>query len=101
MTKSHRNTLIIFSLLVAFVLAGSGCAPGKSQFRTSFLPPSPRGGDDAGEIVVISEPRLDPSLYTHEMPVVIPAATLIPPHSPEIESRLRDAEEKFDAGKMA
>jgi membrane-bound lytic murein transglycosylase D len=101
MTKSHRNTLIIFSLLVAFVLAGSGCAPSKSQFRTSFLPPSPRGGDDAGEIVVTSEPRLDPSLYTQEMPVVIPAATLIPPHSPEIENRLRDAEEKFDAGKMA
>jgi len=101
MTKSHRNTLIIFSLFVAFLLAGSGCAPSKSQFRTSFLPPAPRGGDDAGEIVVTSEPRLDPSLYTQEMPVVIPAATLIPPHSPEIESRLRDAEEKFDAGKMA
>jgi membrane-bound lytic murein transglycosylase D len=36
-----------------------------------------------------------------ETPVVIPAATLVPPHPPEIEVRLRDAEQKFDAGKTA
>src|SRR5579884_3060180 len=102
MTQSHRHTHAILSLPVVFLVAASaGCAQSKLQFRTSFLPPAPPAADDA-EIVVTSEPRLDPGLYMRETPDVIPAAAkLTPPRPPEVEIRMRDAEERFEAGKRA
>ncbi len=100
MTQSHRYTGAILSLPL-FFLAASGCAPSRVQFRTSFLPPAPPAVDDA-EIVVTSEPRLDPGLYLREAPDIIPASvTLAPPRPPESEIRIREAEERFEAGKKA
>ncbi len=100
MTQSHRYTGAILSLPL-FFLAASGCAPSRVQFRTSFLPPAPTAVDDA-EIVVTSEPRLDPGLYLREAPDIIPASvTLAPPRPPESEIRIREAEERFEAGKKA
>src|SRR5579884_2302670 len=100
MTQSHRYTGAILSLPL-FFLAASGCAPSRVQFRTSFLPPAPPAVDDA-EIVVTSEPRLDPGLYLREAPDIIQASvTLVPPRPPESEFRIREAEERFEAGKKA
>src|SRR5579885_2572813 len=94
MTQSHRYTGAILSLPL-FFLAAPGCAPSRVQFRTSFLPPAPPAVDDA-EIVVTSEPRLDPGLYLREAPDIIPASvTLAPPRPPESEIRIREAEERF------
>lgn len=101
MTQSHRHTRAILSLPLVVLFAASGCAPSKLQFRTSFLPPAPPAADDA-EIVVTSEPRLDPGLYMRETPDIIPAAAnLTPPRPPESEMRMREAEERFEAGKRA
>ena len=99
MTRSHRLPAFNICLLVAFLFASVGCAPTQPQsFKTSFLPPAPQAIGVSEPEVEFSTPPQNPNYFVKEVPNLIPASVLAPRYA-EIESRLRRAEERFEAGR--
>jgi membrane-bound lytic murein transglycosylase D len=83
------------------LIALNGCAPAKSsqQFRSSFLPPSPRAIDGPDPEPLFKE-STNPNLYVKELPnagsLPLPVAK-----GSEIDSRLKKADDMFEAGRRA
>ena len=101
MTLRHRYSVLAMFLLAAFLFVSAGCAPARNQqFRTSFLPPTPRAADEGDAGSTINEPVVDSDYFIHETPNLVPAAA-VPPRIPIVDERLRRAEDQFDAGKRA
>lgn len=101
MTRSHLVTQVLTCCAGIGLIVLNGCAPAKSpqQFRTSFLPPQPRTIDGPDPEPLIKEPA-SPNLYVKELPNIgslpLPVA-----RGSEIDSRLKRADEMFEAGRRA
>ena len=94
---TYRQRLIgIVSVTALSFLIGIGltsCASTKHQsFATSFLPPTPIPDPD---VRIEEPPHVTSSVFTSEIPI------LTPRNSPEVERRLKLAEERFQAGRKA
>src|SRR5581483_3322793 len=93
MTNSHR-TLLLCSALSIVSLGSFGCMASRpQQFANSFLPAAP----SAPSAVDIAEPpHID--LYANEKPAIVNRITTVAAQS-DAESRMRRADERFEAGK--
>lgn len=91
-------------LWTGFVLVGLigflGCTPNRTaeqRFRMSFLPPAP--APEAAAPAAPEPPSLTPSpLYLHATPNLPQLELRVPPR-PQLDARLRRAEERFQAGR--
>lgn len=96
MTSSHRSTVLISVAVGSLALSLTGCISSKPQsFKLAFLPSTPLPVDP----VIVDPPPVDRNLFANESPNLVERALLDPPHPAEVESRLVDAQEHFDAGK--
>jgi len=92
-----RSSYAALTLLAAVGLAG--CATPKAEvFRRSFLPPPPAAPAPAW---IAEPPELSPpSLLEQEEPLILAGLRMdVPPRPTRYDSRLRRAEERFQAGK--
>jgi membrane-bound lytic murein transglycosylase D len=99
MIQRHRNQSAVLSIFFAVLfLSLAGCAPPKSQFRNSFVPPHPRPlvADD----LTLDPPEVSADLYSKEQPNFLPAA-LVTPRSSDVEARLRRSEDHYRSGQRA
>lgn len=98
MTRSHLASLTC--CVGIGLVVSSGCAPSKQQFRSSFLPPSPRLIENPDPEPFLKAPSLPPGSFARELPKVlqldVPEAK-----GSEIDNRLRRADEAFEAGRRA
>src|SRR5207237_9103583 len=82
----------LLAAFIAALVALNGCVSSRPQsFAMSFLPPTPLPEPD---VRIEEPPRVTPSPYSSE-------PNLTPRIAPEVEKRLRTAEERFEAGKKA
>src|SRR5438094_606058 len=93
MTHSQRLPVWLVVAVIAALVLLNGCASSRPQsFAMSFLPPTPIPDPD---VHIEQPPPVTPSLYTSEIP------NLTARIAPEVEKRLKTAEERFEAGKKA
>lgn len=92
-----------FAVLLACCFAVPGCTPSRSSaFRSSFLPPSAasRSGSDAAYSLA-EPPPVGPNLYyLKESPKFLVPAQEAPSKPTQLDSRIKRADERFQAGKM-
>ncbi len=93
MTQRQRVSVLLPAAVLAALVVLNGCASSRPQsFAMSFLPPTPMPEPD---VRIEEPPRVNPSLYRSEVPNLVPSVT------PEVEKRLKTADERFEAGKKA
>src|SRR5271156_2212766 len=98
MTPSHRSCLICAAALpIVTTVLLTGCASTRTQtFATSFLPAPPPVADEVDE-----PPKIAPSLYTNETPKLAVRMLPAPTGPTEVDARILQADEHFQAGKKA
>src|SRR5712672_1205337 len=93
MSHSQRAYACVSAAVLTAVVLLNGCASSRPQsFAMSFLPATPIPEPN---VRIEEPPRVTASLYTRAVPNFV--ATI----PPEVEKRLRTAEERFEAGKKA
>src|SRR3982751_2949357 len=99
MTQHHRTPAHISIALLVLFLSVAGCTPSsKSQLlRTSFLPPAPPAAQP--DILLTTPPAMD-KMYANVQPNPV-ISLAAPPRLNETERRVLQAQEHFDAGKVA
>ena len=106
MTRRHSPHVNRTSVLVvvAGLTALFGCAPTSpniKQFRTSFLPPAQAAAaKHVDELAPTRDADIPQDLFRNEVPALT-TSTQTTLRLTEIETRLRRAEARFDAGKKA
>jgi len=96
MTSSHRSTVLISVAVGSLALSLVGCMSSKPQsFKLAFLPSTPLPIDP----VIVAPPEVDRNLFANESPNLVERTLMQPPRPAEIESRLANAQEHFEAGK--
>lgn len=96
MTTSHRSAVLISVAVGSLALSLTGCISSKPQaFKFAFLPSTPLPIDP----VIVPPPPIDPHMFASESPNLVERSLLEPPRPAEIESRLVNAQEHFEAGK--
>ncbi len=94
MTPSQRLSALLTVAPVAGLFLLNGCASSRPQsFAMSFLPTTSL--PVSAEIRIEQPPRVNPNLYANEAP------NLKPFMSPEVEKRLKAADQRFESGRMA
>jgi hypothetical protein len=98
MTPSHRSCLLCAAAIpIVTTVLLTGCASTRTQtFATSFLPAPPPVADAVDE-----PPKIAPSLYTNETPKLAVRMLPAPAGPTEIDARILQADEHFQAGKKA
>lgn len=84
-------------------MAGCTSSPRAELFRTSFLPPSPRPAEPepaglAGDPNIMEPPSLSAVPPSRDVPNFLSSEPAMPPR-PQLDGRVRRAEERFQAGK--
>lgn len=97
----HPVQVVVFIWILGF----AGCTPTTRPevFRNSFLPPSPRPAEAPPEETLerVAEPPQLQALYSpKEFPNFLRTEPNVPPR-PQLDIRIRRAEERFQAGKRA
>ncbi len=94
---NHRSGVIVIGLATA--LCGcSPLAPHPQQFSSHFLPPAPAANTTKTPPVIdLEPPKLEADLYRNEVPRFL--SQEFPPRPTQADSRIRRAEERFEAGK--
>ena len=94
MTLSQRLSALLPVAIAPVLILLNGCASSRPQsFAMSFLPTTSL--PVSTEIHIERPPRVNPNLYANEAP------NLKPFISPEVEKRLKAAEERFESGRLA
>jgi membrane-bound lytic murein transglycosylase D len=106
MTQSHRSpegrrfrfAVCIPSVLI-LLLSGCAATTRTQSFAMAFLPATPPS--DALANSPEPPPALHPDTFTHETPNLLQHMLNAQTSVPEVESRLRKADDNFEAGKKA
>lgn len=100
MTQSHRVSAVLIGCAGFGLVVLSACSPSKQQFRSSFLPPAPKALETSEPAPILPVPPPAPSAFPKEVPNLFAIQTPVARGS-EIDTRLHQAEERFEAGKRA
>ena len=96
MTKSHRSWTIAVFIVVPLALPLASCISSRQQnFSFSFLPATPLPAGPIEE----DPPNIATNLYADETPNLVRRTLALPPRIPEVDTRIVQAEDRFEAGK--